>query len=559
MGLVNLLSATTPSLHARVALLRQWLPLAVREGSHLASTLSGFALLLLARGLWRRQRAAWLLTVVLLLVSAVSHLLKALDFEEALLAIALAAWLLHARALFSARSDPPSLRRAWGVLGAATLFSLVYGVLGLDFLDLHFRTDFNFRQAVQQVFVMFTQFRNPEVVPITPFGRYFAWSIYAVAALTLGYGLLALIRPVLVRRPADNDERARARAIVQQWGRTSLAWFALLPDKSYFFSDGGSVVAYVVSRDICLALGDVIGPPTDVLPTLRAFSAFCSHNSWQPAFVATEPDYLPQFAAAGLETLCIGHEAIIPLRDYSLAGGRNKDVRGRVARLRKLGYAARLHPAPLSDTLLHSLRAISDEWLAAMRGGEKSFFIGAWNDEYIRSCAVMVVHDPEGHAVAFANLYSEFTRPEATVDLMRRRRSGENGIMELLFTSLFSWAKQQGYETFNLGLCPLAGVGHDTANPAGERALRLVYERSRRYYNFQGLHTFKSKFHPQWSPRFLAYPGAASLPAVALAVIRAHAGDDFVRRSVRRLPTHPRRARPVSLPPAEEGLRPQAP
>lgn len=545
MGLVNLLSATTPSLRSRVALLQDWLPLALRFGSHLAAALSGFALLLLARGLWRRKRTAWSLTLLILIVSAFSHLLKGLDYEEAALATALALWLLHSRAAFSARSDPPSVRQAGNVFASAVVFSLVYGVLGLNFLDRHFSIDFNWTQSVRQVVVMFTQFEAPDVVPITPFGRYFADSIYVVAAVTMGYALLALIRPVLVRHPASAGERERARRIVEQWGRTSLAWFALSADKSYWFSPAGSVVAFVVSRTVCLALGDVIGPPDDVLPALRGFRAFCAQNDWQPAFVATEPDYLAEFEAVGLSTLCIGYEAIVPVRDYSLAGGRHKDIRGRIARLHKLGYAARLHPVPLSDALLHELRDVSDEWLQMVRGGEKSFFIGAFEDDYIRHCPVMAVHAPDGRVCAFANLYPEFGRNEATIDLMRRRRVGENGTMELLFTSLFFWAKEHGYDTFNLGLSPLAGVGHDTDDPGGERALRFIYERSRKYYNFQGLHRFKSKFHPQWSPRFLAYPGASSLPAVALAVIRAHAGERFLWNGLRGFP---RLRRPASSP-----------
>ncbi len=392
------------------------------------------------------------------------------------------------------------MRHAGGVLAAAVVFTLVYGVLGLSFLDRHFSIDFDWAQSVRQVVIMFTQFDAPAVVPITPFGRYFADSIYIVAAATMGYALLALAGPVLVRLPAGPAERARARAIVERHGRTSLAWFALSSDKSYWFSEGGSVVAFVVSRTVCLALGDVIGPPDDILPALQSFRAFCARNDWQPAFVGTEPDFLRQYTAAGLETLCIGYEAIVPVRDYSLAGGRSKDIRGRVTRLQKLGYTTRMHSAPLPEPLLDELRSVSDEWLQSVRGGEKSFFIGAFEDDYIKHCPIMAVHGPDNKICAFANLYPEFARNEATIDLMRRRRAGENGIMELLFVSLFLWSKEHGYDTFNLGLSPLAGVGHETDDPAGERALRFIYERSRRYYNFQGLHGFKSKFHPQWSP-----------------------------------------------------------
>ncbi len=83
MGIVNVLSALTPALVERYAILRIFSPLAVIQGGHLTAVLAGFALLVLADGLARRQHTAWLLTLATLLVSSVSHLVKGLDYEEA--------------------------------------------------------------------------------------------------------------------------------------------------------------------------------------------------------------------------------------------------------------------------------------------------------------------------------------------------------------------------------------------------------------------------------------------------------------------------------------------
>ena len=63
--------------------------------------------------------------------------------------------------------------------------------------------------------------------------------------------------------------------------------------------------------------------------------------------------------------------------------------------------------------------------------------------------------------------------------------------------------------------------------------MHYIYQHVDQFYDFQGLHQFKAKFHPEWSPRYLVYPGAASLPAVAIALIRADSGDGFVRSYAR--------------------------
>ena len=99
--------------------------------------------------------------------------------------------------------------------------------------------------------------------------------------------------------------------------------------------------------------------------------------------------------------------------------------------------------------------------------------------------------------------------------------------MDFLFVSLFQWAKESGYAKFNLGLSALSGVGEHSEDPAIERALHYIYRNVSRLYNFRGLHAFKEKFHPVWSPRYLVYPGASNLPAVSVALFQASLGGGF--------------------------------
>src|SRR5512135_1152158 len=158
MGVVNVLAAVRPSMESRLRLLEQYSPLQVTHGGHLTSALAGFALLILSSGLWRRKRVAWLLTLLVLLASILTHLLKGLDYEEASLAAMLSVILLIWRNHFHARSDPPSVRQAISTMIAAALFTLSYGVAGFFLLDRHFRVHFGFGAALRQTVVMFTQY-----------------------------------------------------------------------------------------------------------------------------------------------------------------------------------------------------------------------------------------------------------------------------------------------------------------------------------------------------------------------------------------------------------------
>jgi len=528
MGVLNVLSAITPALAERIALLEQYSPLEVHRGSRLTAALAGFALFVLATNLWRRKRVAWLLTLIVLIISMISHLLKGLDYEEAGIAVGLAVLLIMLRAHFHARSDPPSIQQGLQVLAGALAFTLAYGVTGFYLLDRHFSVQFSLMAAVRQTIVMFTEFYDPGLQPLTHFGRYFSDSIYVVGAITLGYALIMLARPVLIRQPATAAERAHAQAIVEAHGRSSLARFTLFDDKSFFFSPGGTMAAFVVKGRVALALGDPIGPAGDAQAAIAAFVAHCARNDWQAVFYQVLPDYLDLYKAAGFDTLCVGHEAIVDLATFTLEGKIGKELRAPVNRLTKLSHRTELHSPPVPDHLLHELQSVSDEWLTMMRGRERRFATGWFDDEYLRHCPVMTVRTPEGGISAFANLTLEYQRSEVAVDLMRRRREVENGTMDFLFARLLEWAKCQAYASFSLGLSALSGVGEHSDDQVIERALHYIFEHINQFYNFKGLHAFKTKFRPQWSPRYLIYPGPASLPAVAAALARADSGDDFL-------------------------------
>ncbi len=294
MGILDVLSGLTPTMHSRLVLLEQYSPFGVDVGGHLTSVLAGFALLILASGLLRRKRLAWALTVTILIISVPVHLFKGLDYEEAILATALAAWLIYLQPHFHARSDPPSIRQGLLALLGALVFTLVYGALGFYILDRHFiingqRVSFSLITAMRQTAVMFTQFYNPGLIPTTRFARYFVSSIYIVGAVTIGYALIMLIRPVLVRRGANQEERQRARGIVEAYGCSSVARMVLFTDKIYYFSPGGSVIGYVVEGRIALTLGDPIGPAEDVTACITSFKDFCDRNDWEARLLPGAP------------------------------------------------------------------------------------------------------------------------------------------------------------------------------------------------------------------------------------------------------------------------------
>jgi phosphatidylglycerol lysyltransferase len=518
MAVINLISAVTPALIDRLQILEEIIPMQVRSGTRLATALAGFALILLASGIWRGKRAAWWVTLSILILSTITHVVKGLDFEEASVSLLLIIGLLVFRRRFVALSDAPTIARGLQTLGIALGFTLLYGTIGLSQLDKHFSVNFNLWQAAYQTIRMFTEFSNPGLIVTTRFGRYFSDSIYLIGGITLAYALLTLLAPVLLRRPTDPGELEQATTIVQKYGQTVLARFCLFPDKKYFFSAGGSLIAYTYSNLTAVVLGDPVGPATDTLTIVKEFQKFCSRNDWMLTFYQTRPDTLEAYHQAGLHEIKIGEEAVVDLANFSLKGGEVKSLRTSVNKLERLGYSCPISQPPHDEKFLDELKTVSDEWMLGRKGKEMKFSLGWFDRDYLNTTLIQYAADPEGKVVAFANLVDEYQNRELAVDLMRQKRELPAGTMDYLFINLLLEAQKRGYERFNLGLSGLAGVGELKSDPAVERAMHYIYANVTLAYNFKGLHSFKEKFNPTWLPRYLIYPNLTVLPVIALAV-----------------------------------------
>jgi len=80
----------------------------------------------------------------------------------------------------------------------------------------------------------------------------------------------------------------------------------------------------------------------------------------------------------------LGEEARVQLTDFSLEGSARAELRTQRRRAEKDGASFRMLSPEEVTAMLPKLRAISDAWLEDKAAAEKSFSVGAFNEEYIR-------------------------------------------------------------------------------------------------------------------------------------------------------------------------------
>ncbi len=158
----------------------------------------GLLLILLSVFLLQGSRRALYTGLFLTGISAVGHLLKGADYEEALLALLSFLLLIYTRSHYTLKPHRRLTRISYLVLIYSFAAVLIYGIIGFYFIDKHhFGTEFQLWTSVKIIFRMFFLFDDSGLNPLTAFGNNFLYSIYIFAGLVSNVHLLQPTKTIL--------------------------------------------------------------------------------------------------------------------------------------------------------------------------------------------------------------------------------------------------------------------------------------------------------------------------------------------------------------------------
>lgn len=316
-----------------------------------------------------------------------------------------------------------------------------------------------------------------------------------------------------------DPEELEACKILEQYARTSLDALKLWPPKSYFFSRSRRcVIAYAVANKVAVSLGDAVGPQTEIEATTNSFLELCKTKGWHVAFYRTSADFLSIYQSLRLQKMKIGDDAIVEVSEFSLEGRSKRDIRSKARHFRRLGIELVEYTPPLSPRVLAQLNAVEKQWLTAPGRRERTFAVGHFDKDYLRSTPVLAVVDRNRKILAFINVIST-DQNEIAGDLMRRGKDVPNGIMDYLLLGLIQYACGRGYRRVSLGLAPMTGFRTGERTTFEERAVNSLLQKFNFVFHFRSLYRFKAKFATSWEPRYLVYENLLRLPGIARALV----------------------------------------
>lgn len=537
-GFLSLVSALSAPVAQRLNVLRQFLPLAVPQAAGALASLGGISLVMLARGIRRGQRRAYVVCEATLVAVAVLHLVRAGSIATAVVALAVAGFLWLRRASFRAASDFPPLRRGLTRLIGIGVTAVVAGAMALETTSWVTTTVHHRRSGRigwgQAFLATIERLVAVQHVPLPArLNEFFTPAMFSVTA---GLTLLAagtVFRPTVARwpRPGSAGGLDRAREVVNRYGSGTLDYFALRSDKQFYFW-GESVVAYAVYSGVCLVSPDPVGPPAQRERVWKSFRDFADSRGWALSVLGASEDWLPIYHSTGMRDLYVGDEAVVRAERFSLDGGKFKGLRQAVARVARYGYTISFHdPARVEPALASELQEVMTK---SRRGGVERGFsmtLGRIFDRRDEGLLLAVVHGPRGQspgagpgpAVAFCQYVPAPAIEGFSLDLMRRDNCEHpNGLIDFAIVETVRYLAGRGYKGLGLNFATMRAVlAGEAGDGLTQRVQAWLVKRMSGAMQIESLWRFNAKFDPDWQPRYAVYDSPEHALPVALAVARA--------------------------------------
>jgi lysyl-tRNA synthetase class 2 len=527
VGVVTVASALMPAVHARLHLVYEMVPDVFPAAADTGAAAAGAILVVLGCALRRGKFRAWLLATVLSATAVVLHLLKGLDVEAAALCLLLTVLLLRARGEFTARTDMRSRSRLLAVLVVGPLVATGLGFGRLTLVDAGQADGTTAGQRLAEAFLGLVGIPGPVVFTRPEKADQAAVALAVLGAIVLLLAVLAAMRPPGGPHRPDAGERDRLRGLLAKWGwMDSLGYFALREDRYVIFEPAGrAAISYRVVGGVTLAGGDPIGEPAAWGDAIAAWLAEARAYGWTPAALGSSERGATAFHRAGLECLELGDEAVVRTAEFSLSGRPMRGVRQAVARCQRAGITVAVNrTSDLTPAELAEVGAKADEWRDGQVERGFSMALGRLGDPQDGEAVLVRAFGPDGLA---GLLHLVPWGPEGlSLDLMRRSRGGENGIVETMVAGLMAAAPRLGVERVSLNFAVFRSVFARGERLGAGPVLRLwrgILLWVSRFWQIESLYRANAKYQPEWVPRYLVFAASGDLPRIATAALRAEA------------------------------------
>ena len=322
----------------------------------------------------------------------------------------------------------------------------------------------------------------------------------------------------------ENPNIARARALVLAHGWNSTSFQIINPGILRWFSAAqDAVVGFVSLGHTWVIAGSPVSEKDRLREVAAEFENAAKRNGAKVCYFAAEERLESIYAnSTDHSKFLIGAQPAWAPDKWAAIVASHRSLRAQLNRARNKGVTVSEWPAEKASEHPDLMRVLRD-WLNSKGLPPLHFMIESdtlsrlgFRRVFVAECA--------GNVVGFVVLSPVAKRNGWLFEQFPHRPGAPNGTVELMIDTAIHALAADGYEYATLGLSPLS-TRADVDNFDNPFWLRILLawlrKHGQRFYNFDGLDSFKAKLRPErWEPVFVV----SNEPRVSFRTLYAIAG-----------------------------------
>jgi phosphatidylglycerol lysyltransferase len=361
--------------------------------------------------------------------------------------------------------------------------------------------------------------------------HYPARDLWWLAAGGAGYSARYIrlrVRTARASRLIVNDATDELLRLQTLYGYNAHSLVSIVPGARLWSSPSiDGAIIYTELGHVWLAVGDPLAADDALGELARLFVIAARKKRRIAAFVPTTARFAREAVKSGLSAVKVGAAPYFNLQTWAPRGDSAKKVRSGVNQAHRAGISVKEVKA-VGEEIKEEVATLCRSWLKTRRAATNLgwlFLLDPFQHAELKR--YFAARDERGQLVGFLVASPIWAREGWYLEDVLRLPNTPPGTADLLIVEVLQILAAEGAKVATLGTAPLADQGEQVvatdAHPLVERMLHIAASRLERFYNFEGLRRFKSKFAPSWweSEYVLVPRGVMVPPRVTYAIIRA--------------------------------------
>ena len=528
LGILNVAANVFRNFQPVANRLNSYAPLLVNSTAFSTALFTSLILILVARGLARRKRRAWNITIIILVLNVTAELFRIhIHFIQLIVNLSLVVILVIFRKEFYAVSDPTTKRQPFVIFFRILFLTIFSGIFLIYFRHGNqLIGNPNFIDVLQTVLRGLVGVSGPIEFTSTTVSHTVDNTLGALGIFTIILPLWLYFRRVRPITTTTSEDLEQIKELIKHdTDQDSLGYFATRKDKSVVWTQNKKAgIAYRVQGGVMLASGDPFGEFSLWPDAINEFLKIAREHAWTPGVMGCSDRGGEVWVEhAEMIAIDIGDEAIIKVSEFTLEGRPMANVRQMINRIARKGYTTTTAKwADVDSETKNRLRKLAQEWRYGV--AERGFSMSMdrfGEDEDHNTCITIAYLGGEIKGLLY---FVPWTTDGLSLDRMQRERGTDAGVNELMIADTVAWSKTNGITHISLNFAAFRSLFERadkiSAGPI-TRGTRNLIRFFSNFFQVESLYRFNAKFQPEWETRYVLYPRATDLPKVAWAALRA--------------------------------------